>query len=300
MKEADLLKIIQAQIGNEYIGDDCAYLKDIGIVVTQDNLVENIHFKRNWCTPFQLGYKSVTVNISDILASGAIPKYITIGLSIPNNLNESYVKDFYQGAIKALSGAKIVGGDITGSTKDIMVSITAIGTTEGRNISSRKNAKPGYVVITKGMHGSSAAGLNELLHNGCNKELIKTHLEPKLEYDFANQIASNIKEPYAMMDTSDGLADALFKIAEASRVSAKIVYDKIPHLDCVNYEQVLFGGEDYKLVAAIPEKYLSKLSDVTIIGKIYSYNGILLDISGKTYNTFNELNLYNHFGENNE
>ena len=67
MKEQDFINIIKNQIGTKYIGDDCAYLKDFGIVISQDSLVEDIHFKLDWCSPFQLGYKSVTVNISDIL-----------------------------------------------------------------------------------------------------------------------------------------------------------------------------------------------------------------------------------------
>ena len=149
MKEQTLINIIKNQTGDEYIGDDCAYLKDLGIVVTQDSLVEDVHFKLTWCTPYQLGYKAVTVNISDVLASGAEPKYITIALSLPVSIDENFVEEFYKGAKSALRGAKIIGGDITGSDK-VFISITAIGTTKERKISSSKHAKIGDVVITKG------------------------------------------------------------------------------------------------------------------------------------------------------
>ena len=297
MNELKILDIIQSKIGTEFIGDDCAYLKDIGIVVSQDSLVEDIHFKRKWCTPYQLGYKAITVNISDILASGAIPKYVTIALSLPKTLNENFIEEFYDGALKALCGAKIIGGDITGSTDKIMISVSAIGTTENRNISSRASAKEGYAIITKGLHGSSAAGLRELMREGNNKTLIKSHLEPELEYDFAKDISETVKEPYAMMDTSDGLADALFKIAQASKLTIKADYDLIPHLDTVTKEQVLFGGEDYKLIAAIPQKYVNKINGAVVIGYAYEYNGVRLDISGVKYNNYSELNVYNHFGE---
>ena len=145
MKEQDFINIIKTEIGSEFIGDDCAYLKEFGIVISQDSLVEDVHFKLNWCTPFQLGYKAVTVNISDILASGAEPKYLTIALSLPKNTTDDFVEEFYRGAKSALRGAKIVGGDITGSDK-VYISITAIGSDKNRKISSRKNAKVGYCV----------------------------------------------------------------------------------------------------------------------------------------------------------
>ena len=256
MKEQTLINIIKNQTGDEYIGDDCAYLKDLGIVVTQDSLVEDVHFKLTWCTPYQLGYKAVTVNISDVLASGAEPKYITIALSLPASIDENFVEEFYKGAKSALRGAKIIGGDITGSDK-VFISITAIGTTKGRKISSRKNAKIGDVVITKGEFGKSALGLKELKNGGKNLELIRAHLEPQLEENFAKEIATQIDCEYAMMDTSDGLADALFQIAQSSNVSidSKIV-------------EGIFGAEDYKLVATVPRKFLKRLTEYEIIGEV--------------------------------
>ena len=95
MKEKEFIQIIKSTLNSNYIGDDCAYLKDLGIVVTQDSLVEDVHFKMDYMTPYQLGYKSVMVNISDICASGAEPKYITISLSLPKHVDEDFVKNFY-------------------------------------------------------------------------------------------------------------------------------------------------------------------------------------------------------------
>ena len=139
MNEIKIIDTIKEILSNNYIGDDCAYLKDLNIVVTQDSLVEDVHFLRKSITPFQLGYKSVAVNLSDIYASGGIAKYLTVSLSLPKDIDSDFVKNFYEGAKSALNGAEIVGGDITGSDK-IFVSITAIGSTKGRRISSRKNA----------------------------------------------------------------------------------------------------------------------------------------------------------------
>ena len=90
MKENDFINIIKKITKSAAIGDDCAYLRDLNIVITQDNFVENIHFKKEWYTPFQLGYKAASINISDILASGGIPKYLTVGLSLPKYINNKF------------------------------------------------------------------------------------------------------------------------------------------------------------------------------------------------------------------
>ena len=289
MKELDFINIIKQQIGSSYIGDDCAYLKELGIVISQDSLVENIHFKRAWATPFQLGYKSIAVNISDILASGAKPAYVTVALSLPNNIDGKFVEEFYKGAKTALHGAEIIGGDITGSER-IFISVTAIGITAGRCISSRSSAKPGYKIITRGKYGLSSAGLNELILGGENKDLIQAHLEPELDEEFSRDISKHITQNYAMMDTSDGLADALFKIAEASGVS----------IEC-NEIDGMFGAEDYHLVAAVPQEFDSGLDGVYTVGEVYEKRDFVLKINGRRYNRYDELNLYkkNKKGENN-
>lgn len=285
MKEQDFINIIKKQIGTEYIGDDCAFLKDLGIVVTQDSLVEDVHFKMNWCTPYQLGFKAVTVNISDVLASGAEPKYVTIALSLPSKTEKKFVEEFYKGAKSALRGAKIIGGDITGADK-VYISIAAIGTTNGRKISSRSNAHVGDVVITKGEFGKSSLGLKELMTGGSDSELIRSHLEPQLEENFANEIATQINSEYAMMDTSDGLADALFQIASSSNVS----------IDS-KFVEGIFGAEDYKLVATVPREFLKKLTEYEIIGKVVEKQDYILKVGNKKYYSYDELGLYNHFGK---
>ena len=109
MKEKEFISVIKNTLNSKYIGDDCAYLKDLGIVVTQDSLVEDVHFKRNLITPFQLGYKSVMVNISDVASSGAEPAYITVSLSLPNGIDAEFIKEFYDGCISACGeGVEIV------------------------------------------------------------------------------------------------------------------------------------------------------------------------------------------------
>ena len=291
MKEKEFIQIIKSTLNSEYIGDDCAYLKSLGIVITQDSLVENVHFKMDYMTPYQLGYKSVMVNISDICASGAKPEYLTISLSLPKHIDKDFIKNFYEGAKEACQDVEIVGGDLTGSDK-IFVSVTAIGSTKGRKISSRSNAKEGYKVIVSGEHGNSAKGL-ELLLNGKTEpdKFINAHIMPVAQREFSKQIASNADYDYAMMDTSDGLADALMQIAKASGVTISVDTSKIPHDPSVDMETVLYGGEDYGLVAVVPDS-----GNFTCIGEVTSgKTGIIID--GIFYSDIDD-KLYKHFEEN--
>lgn len=283
MKELEFINIIKNQTKSEFLGDDCAYLKGANIVITQDNFVEDVHFKREWSTPYQIGYKAAAVNISDVLASGAIPEYLTVGLSIPSDVDNDFIKELYRGITEGAYGAQVIGGDITGADK-IFISITAVGNAEGRKISSRSHAKDGYAVITHGEYGQSSKGLLELAEGKKSSENICAHLEPKLNPDFSEQISTQIKVDYAMMDTSDGLADALFKIAEASDCSID-----------ANYIEGMFGAEDYHLVAAVPEEFLKEIKGYYVIGKVVKKSDYVLKIGDKKYNSYDKLGLYNHF-----
>lgn len=294
MKELEFIEIIKNTLSKSaYIGDDCAYLKELGIVITQDSLVEDIHFSCKFSTPYQTAYRAIVVNLSDIYASGAIPKYITISLSLPKNINNEFVSEFYT-AVENLSKEfdfEVVGGDITGSDK-IFISVCAIGLTNGRTISSRSHAKVGDYVITTGNHGSSAAGLWLLENSSRHPELvsessqltnlINSHLMPSIQSGFTKEIATKIDTDYAMMDTSDGLADALFKIAQASNVLISVDFDKIPYDKSIEEvakfanvdfkDWIFYGGEDYQLVACVDEENLKKLSNYNIIGCVKKRN----------------------------
>ncbi len=324
MKEKEFINIIKNTLNSDYIGDDCAYLRDLGIVVSQDSLVEDVHFKREFITPFQLGYKSVMVNISDICASGAKPVYLTISLSLPDDIDTDFVKEFYQGAKSAceytqsssdfchpaldagspkigIEGVKIVGGDITSADK-IYVSVCAIGDAKGRHISSRKNAKEGYKVVVSGLHGSSCAGLKLLMQGKSEPgKFIKAHLEPQAQVELGDKAGLNMKIPYAMMDTSDGLMDALSAIADESGVLLEVDFDKIPYdKDLEKFsnwqDMVLFGGEDYGLVAVVPQDFYYG----TQIGVAKQGLGVDLNIDGKTLHFSKqdvENKIFNHFAK---
>ena len=307
MNEINLINKIKNTLKSQYIGDDCAYLKDLGIVISQDSLVEDIHFNKHMMSPYQMGYKSVMVNLSDIAASGAKPAYLTVALSLPKEIKDDAVVDFYEGAKYALENldVEIVGGDITGSDK-LYISISVIGKTLDRKISSRSHAKIGHKIITSGVHGSSAAGLRILQNNlEPDKDLIKAHLMPVAQIDFAKQISEQIQEDYAMMDTSDGLFDALFKISSASECTMsvdfeRILYDpKIKEYFSDYKDLILFGGEDYQIVATVPVELLPSLKDYIIIGEVLPKEDCVIKLNTENnVEKFNELGnkCFNHFG----
>lgn len=307
MNEINLIKKIKNTLKSQYIGDDCAYLKDLGIVISQDSLVEDIHFNKHMMSPYQMGYKSVMVNLSDIAASGAKPAYLTVALSLPKDIKDDAVVDFYEGAKYALENldVEIVGGDITGSDK-LYISISVIGKTLDRKISSRSHAKIGHKIITSGVHGSSAAGLRILQNNlEPDKDLIKAHLMPVAQIDFAKQISEQIQEDYAMMDTSDGLFDALFKIGSASECTMsvdfeRILYDpKIKEYFSDYKDLILFGGEDYQIVATVPVELLPSLKDYIIIGEVLPKEDCVIKLNtDNKVEKFNDLSnkCFNHFG----
>jgi len=202
---------------------------------------------------------------------------------LPKNIDNGFVAEFYR-ACEDLSQEfdfEVVGGDITGSDK-IFISVCAIGITKGRKISSRSHAKVGDYVVAIGNHGSSAAGLKLLLMGEGkvnSNELVLSHLMPKLNPEFSKEIATKIDRDYAMMDTSDGLADALFKIAQSSGVVISVDFGKIDFdNDIIEVARqanvdfrdwILYGGEDFKLVACLDEENLKKIdADYKIIGKV--------------------------------
>lgn len=307
MNEINLINKIKNTLKSQYIGDDCAYLKDLGIVISQDSLVEDVHFSKHMMSPYQIGYKSVMVNLSDIAASGAKPAYLTVALSLPKQIEDEAVVEFYEGAKFALKGldVEIVGGDITGSDK-LYISISVIGKTLDRKISSRSHAKIGHKIITSGVHGSSAAGLRILQNNlEPDKDLIKAHLMPVAQIDFAKQISEQIQEDYAMMDTSDGLFDALFKIGSASECTMsvdfeRILYDpKIKEYFSDYKDLILFGGEDYQIVATVPVELLPSLKNYIIIGEVLPKEDCVIKLNtDNKVEKFNDLSnkCFNHFG----
>lgn len=287
MKELEFIETIKNTLSYpKFLGDDCAFLEDLDIFVTQDSLIEDVHFSLKTTNSYLLGRKSVAVNLSDLAASLSEPKYITVSLSLPKNINSDFVKEFYRGINDICNEykVKVAGGDITRSDK-VFISICAIGKKVSKFITSRSFAKEGDLIITTGNYGTSACGLfclqNSLIEN---KAVIQAHINPIPKIQEGIEISKIIDRNIAVMDTSDGLMDAIFKISQDSRCKIEIDFDSIPikkeiiriaeenNKDYKNW--VLWGGEDYELVACISEEHYKKLNSNTfkVIGKVTEEN----------------------------
>lgn len=313
MKENEFLKIIGQTLDDfSFLGDDCAYLKNENIFLTQDNLVENVHFSLDYTTPFKLGVKSVEVNISDLAAAFAKPLYLSIGLALPEKISEDFVREFYEGINFACKkyGCKVTGGDITSSEK-IFISICAIGKNTLNYSVSKKNIQPGDLIFTTGSYGASAAGLFALRNNIENDVLVNAHLLPRAKVFEVQSLTTFINRDITATDTSDGLADALWKLALSSKINLEI--NNIPVCEEVlsfgekyglNIENtVLWGGEDYEIILAIPPDIAEKadMKGFTLIGKALEKSAVpsvKIDFRGKRFcldEKMYETHAFNHF-----
>lgn len=284
-KEFEFLKIINNTLNSPYLGNDCAYLDGYKLAITSDSLIEDVHFSLLYMNPYEIAQKALLVNISDILASGAIPKYALINLS--GKLDSAFVEAFYKG-LKLIAqeyDVQIIGGDLTKSEK-IMVSITLLGSYKDRRPSSRFDAKAGYIVGVTGEFGSSAKGLEELKALKKESYFINCHKKPSLYPLISSQIALGAKHPYAMMDSSDSLFDCLYQISNKSKIRINVDYSLIPK-KVEDKDMVLYGGEDYSLVVCLHKDDF--VEGIKIIGSCEIGEGVYVD------NKKTEYKGYKHF-----
>ena len=287
-KELKFLKIISNKLSDSsYLGDDCAYLDEYKLAISSDSLIEDVHFSLQFMNTYEIAKKALLVNISDILASGAKPICATINLS--GQLDEEFIEEFYDGinSIANVYDIKIIGGDLTKSDK-LVISITVFGSYNDRNVSSRKNASSDYIVAVAGEFGSSAQGLEDLINGVSDNYFINYHKAPKLYPEVSAKIATKVKKPYVMMDSSDGLIDCLAQISQKSNVRIDIDYNKIPS-KTKNKDFILFGGEDYSLVVCLGKKDFEKIDGLVQIGICSKGTGVYIDkqkIEYKGYNHF--------------
>jgi thiamine-monophosphate kinase len=243
------------------IGDDAAIVGvDEGFesVVCVDTMVDEVHFSQNTMKSYDIGYKALAANISDIAAMGGIPLYYLVSISIPKQWPEEELLDIYKG-MKALGDQyrmDLIGGDTT-SGKALVLSVFVIGKVEKGKRLLRSNAKPGDVVFVSGTLGDSAAGLDVLLHNHSGwSGLIRKHQNPVPQVELGRILKEF--DRVALNDVSDGIASELMEIAEASLVDIVINKDTLPlSTSMVQYKEekalkwALTGGEDFELVGTI-------------------------------------------------
>jgi thiamine-monophosphate kinase len=243
-------------------GDDAAVVAapDGRVVASTDLMVENRHFRRDWSSGHDVGRKAAAANLADIVAMGARPTALLVGLAAPAELELDWVDAFVDGlrAEAAALGAAVVGGDVVAADR-VMVAVTALGDLEGRPALTRAGAQPGDLVVVLGSPGRAAAGL-ALLQAGYDQPLVGAHRRPEPPYDEALALARS-GAATAMIDTSDGLLADLGHLAEASGVrvelrSASLAIDAEMRVaaDLLGVDPVewaLGGGDDHCFAATV-------------------------------------------------
>lgn len=253
--EFGLIEKIKKDLGRQAgiilgIGDDAAVLpgdskKDI--LFTTDMLIEERHFCLSDATPYEIGWKALAVNVSDIAAMGGTPTQAVIAVGLPADLPADFAKELYRG-IKTLARRfkiSIAGGDTNASEK-LVISIALLGEVKKNGWVPRSGARVGDVIFVTGFLGDSYG--------------TKKHLRFIPRIDEAQFLTKNFKI-HAMMDISDGLASDIHRLAHASGVGARIAEDSVPMTSPkLGVHRALTDGEDFELLFTCSTKEATRLS----------------------------------------
>jgi thiamine-monophosphate kinase len=262
------------------IGDDAAVLAPrpgTALLATTDLLIEDVHFRRRWAEPADIGWKALAVNCSDIAAMGGRPRWALVALACPAATAPEDVEAFYEGALAlaAAQGVAIVGGDTSGSPAGWFVSVTLLGEAVARPL-LRSTARPGDVVAVTGALGRSAAGLAVLERGAAPAgvdaadlaEVTGAHRRPRPRVSEGAWLAE-AGGVTAMMDLSDGLATDLRRLIVESGVGARVELPRLPvdaptravaaALGTDAQAWATSGGEDFELLVVCAPDVLERL-----------------------------------------
>lgn len=238
-----------------------------GFVVTQDALVEGVHFRLDWTTHRELGFRAAAVNLSDLAASGAEPEALLATLAAPEDARVEDVLELYAGLNEA--GVPIVGGDTTRAPQ-LSITVTAIGRS-GR-VPGRAGAKPGDAVVVTGSLGAAGAAFRE-----------RRHARPPLRLREGRLLAASA---HALTDISDGLAVDAGHLAHRSACRLELDLELVPLAPGATLEDLAFG-EDYELLAATPDDL-----GFAVIGRCVEGQGVAIRLAGEPV----DLTGWDHFG----
>ncbi len=272
--EFELISAIARDIGRRRapgivtgIGDDAAVLRtprNEDLVVTVDAMVEGRHFRRGWMTWTQLGRRLASINLSDIAAMGASPRFAFVSLAVPGDVPARAVREIERGAARQLAkhGAVIVGGNLSSTAGPLICDMTLIGTCR-RGRAWTRAARAGDAIVVAGELGAAAAGalmLEKGLGGSGRGALVRSYADPVPRLDVAAALR-NVRSVHAAIDVSDGLSGDLIHMCEAGRVGCDVLAPELPvargvpgfcserGLDTVRW--VMDSGEDYALVLAV-------------------------------------------------
>jgi thiamine-monophosphate kinase len=244
---------------------DAAQLRD-GLVVTQDSLVENVHFRLAWIDWFELGFRAAAVNLSDLAASGAEAEALVVSLALPGETRAEDVVELYEGI--AETGVPVVGGD-TSAAALVMLSVTAIGHAE--RVPGRAGARPGDLLVVTGPLGGAGAAFRR-----------QAYLRSPIRLEEGRRLA---RTAHAMLDVSDGIAVDAGHLARRSNVRCVIDLERVPLAEGATVDDLGFG-EDFELLAAVGEP-----GALAVIGRVEEGEGVELRLHGEPH----ELRGYQHF-----
>jgi thiamine-monophosphate kinase len=253
--ELGLLAELERRGLAQRIENDAAPFPD-GLVVTQDALVENVHFRFDLVSWRDLGFRAAAVNLSDLAASGADPEALVVTLALPTETELDRVLELYEGLNEP--GVAIVGGDTTRS-EHAMLSVTALGHSD--RVPGRAGAEPGDVLVVTGPLGGAGAAFR-------NGRLAR----PPLRLAEGKELGAVAN---AVLDVSDGLAVDAGHIAERSRVRCVIDLEAVPLADGAELADLEFG-EDYELLAAVADP-----GRFAVIGRCEEGAGVEIRLRGE-------------------
>jgi thiamine-monophosphate kinase len=252
--ELGLLAELEQRGLAEQIEGDAAELEP-GLVVTQDSLVEGVHFRLDWLSWRELGFRAAAVNISDLAASGARPEALLVSLGLPGESEVDDVLELYQGIAEA--GVPVRGGDTT-EAASVFATVTAVGRAE--RVPGRSGARPGDELVVTGPLGAAGAAFRE-----------HRFVRPPLRVEDGVELA---REAHAMLDVSDGLARDAGHISARSGCRLVVELEQVPLAPGATLDDLGFG-EDYELLAATPDP-----GRFTIIGRCEPGDGVEIRLEG--------------------
>jgi thiamine-monophosphate kinase len=237
------------------IEDDAAQLAD-GVVVTQDALVENVHFRLDWISWREVGFRAAAVNLSDLAASGAEPEALIVTLGAPPETTVEDVVELYEGLAEA--AVPVRGGDTTVAGR-VVLSVTAIG--RAHRIPGRGGAGPGDRIVVTGPLGAAGAAFRD-----------SGYVRPPIRLEEGRRLA---RHAHAMIDVSDGLARDAGHLARRSGCRIVIELERVPLAAGAELADLGFG-EDYELLAAVEDP-----DGFTEIGLCEQGSGLVLLLHGE-------------------
>jgi thiamine-monophosphate kinase len=256
------------------IGDDAAVVRPARgtlTVLTTDAQVEGVHFDRRYVSPPDIGYRALAVNLSDLAAMGAAPRWALLSLALPDTTPVAEIEGVVAGLceLASLHAVAVVGGNLTRTAGPLVIDITAVGDIRPRRLLTRGGGRPGDELWVSGSLGAAAAGL-EMLRVGAAAaaECVARYRRPEPRVRLGRVVAQ-AKAARAAMDLSDGLADAARQLAEASECGVEIDAGALPidpgaraWWERAGHDPVvraLEGGDDYELLLAVPRAWGGRL-----------------------------------------